>query len=367
MKRVLAFVLLAWSFSSAAITNYYHVKTDGTGSIADSADTWADAWNEDTLKKYLEASVAAGSVFYVLQGSYVLPATIDFSLLDGTAVSPITFIGVKTGTTDTASAIDTSDWSRVKWQTWDTASAPSINCGDYQFKTGDYTVVKNLKFYGASPGTGSYVFYNGIGNTQENCVFNCNYGSSASRYALYAGAYSVTENCVLLSANCKGMSAASSSCRIIGNVFSGFADATNGIAIAVNGHGGIIANNMFASNMTSVLLVSFDYTTVLNNTFWRCGINVSATDAFGFVGINNLSDSTKVGAYKWTTQTDGNFFWGNHGSDARCTDMWDGVAESGPFADYSVTTGDPLFVNPAADSLQLQHLSPARNTGTGLK
>lgn len=355
MKKLI-FLLLVSCGAFAAINDYHHVKTDGTGTISDNATTWLNAWNEDTLKLYLENSVSAGDVFYVLEGAYVFGAAIDFNLRDGTATSPIAFIGVKSTTTDTAASVPYSAWAS------DTANCPDWSLGDYQFKTSDYCIFKNIKFRGASPSTGNYVAYAGLNNVFQNCVFNCNYESSASRFGLYAGAYNVLIDCVFLSANCKGVSLASSSIRVFNCVFNGFSDATNGIAITVNGHGGIVAGNKFNGCKTAINLVSFDYTTAYANTYYNCGTDVSATDAYAFVAVNELHDSTKTDSYVWTTQTDCNFFWDNHAG--RCADYVDGVDSTTVFADFALTTGDPKFANPP-DSLQLDSDSPCLNTGTG--
>jgi hypothetical protein len=246
MKKVWGLILVLTLTASAAITNYFHIKTDGTGTVADSATTWANAWNSDTLEKYVEnAADLSGAVFYLKQGSYTLAAAIDFNLKDGTPTAPIVFIGVKSGTTDTASLIDSSDWARSNWRAIDTTISPSINCGNYQFKTGDNTIIKNIIFYGNCSSSGDYLLAGGSRLLVENCVLNCSYSSSASRYAVYLGAYSSIIGCMVMSANCKGAYIASSMIKIKYCKFLGFSDATNGIAITVSGTGPLILGNVF--------------------------------------------------------------------------------------------------------------------------
>ena len=69
--------------------------------------------------------------------------------------------------------------------------------------------------------------------------------------------------------------------------------------------------------------------------------------------------------FLWTTQTDINFFWNNHGDDTRCNDMWDGVDATTVFQDYEVTTGDPKFTTPGSDH-SLQDTSPNIDAGMSI-
>jgi hypothetical protein len=104
---------------------------------------------------------------------------------------------------------------------------------------------------------------------------------------------------------------------------------------------------------------------ILNNTFYGCGTAVTAS-TIRTCSINNIIEATTVDGFKWTTQTDCNFFWKNHGDDSRCTDMWNGVDTTTIFQDYAVSTGDPKFTVAGSD-FSLQTTSPDIDTGMSLE
>ena len=108
---------------------YYHVISGGAGS-ATGAD-WTNAWGWAELNTNV-ANLSGGGDTVFIRGNISATATTAFYSNDGTASSPVNFIGVKSGTTNTGASITTSDWAV------DLADMPVITCGSYYIFSGDY-------------------------------------------------------------------------------------------------------------------------------------------------------------------------------------------------------------------------------------
>jgi hypothetical protein len=331
---------------------YYHVTPSGAGD-KDGAG-WATAMSLVEFKTSIEAALV-DTVYFMAGGTYTFTMEINPSTRNGTAVAPIVVIGVKASTTNEGASIVFSDWARAD------ADRPLFDCGaTHYFMTGNYYHIHNISVQGAF----SYVLNVGSSCIVENCKGNNNYASSSARFSIQAATYSTIINCEFTSTFCGGLKIASAGSRVLFSYFHDMTDATNGIAVANQGiASGLFAFNIFSNIKTIALsLTTSTGVTVLNNTFYGNAVDVSASTAFAFIGINNIHEATTANAYIWTTETDINFFANNHGSDARCHQMWSGVDTTTVFQDYAVSSGDPKFTTPGSN-FSLQSTSPNINNG----
>jgi len=333
-----------------AINAYWHVKQGGAG--LKNGTNWANAADEPAMEIFLEGAVVPGDVIFVMKGTYTLDSAIDFSARSGTAVSPIVIIGVKDTTTNVGANITYADWSRLA------ADRPFFDCVTFNFKSGNYFICRNISFQGEA----SYLVWSGIYNIFENCKFENDNGASSAEYGLLLGASGYVLNCEFTSANSRGLICGGNS-GVFFNYFHDFPDAANGIGIVTNGVTISIHFNIFDNCTIGISSVSRDDCDIINNTFYETATGISETDGERWVCINNIMEGNNTAGFLWTTQTDHNFFWKNHGDDARCTDMWSLVDTTTVFQDYEVSTGDPLFTTPGADH-SLQAASP--NIGNGM-
>lgn len=346
------FLILVFLILFTASARIWHVKSAGTGTTAEGT-TWANALNCDSMIHVLENDVSAGDIFFVKDsGTLTLAENLDCSARDGSATAPITIIGVKGSTTNDSEAIVFSDWSV------DSADFSFFDCAAYQFKVGDYYILRNFSFQGSIANTVS----TGSVCVVVNCKFNQDNGSSANRQVLQPGTYTTVSKCEFLSANCGGVNSSSFS-KLLFCTFHDMPDATYGQGVLIGGPYSVILSCIF-DNIKNIAVknTTNNYVIITNNTFHNCATDVAATSATGYACINNIHDSTKTEAYIWTTQTNINFFWANHCG--RCVDYVENVDSTGVFADWSLTTGDPLFTNPATFDFTLQAGSPCLNTGT---
>jgi parallel beta-helix repeat protein len=352
MKNGLLFVLAVCFASFGAINAYFHATPSGAG--AKDGAAWSSAFGTAELKTFLEGTVAAGNVIFMKPGTYTPGAAIDASGRDASVTSPVAIIGVKDATTNEGSSVTGADWISLG----DTANMPLFDNGAYVVTFGDYYHLYNCK----GTGTGVRVFVFGTYGRAYNLRVANTDASSTDDYCLAGGNYSDFVRCFITSAKSRGLLIGYTG-RAIACNFTDLPDATNGYGIMASTsnmiYGCVFTNCKFAA----IHLAASAGSTIIGNTFYDNAIDINATTAGQALVINNLFDGTDATAVKWTTQTDNNFILWNHGSDARCTDYLSGVDATTVYQDYNVTTGDPLFKNPAADSLQLQDASPALNVG----
>lgn len=324
-----------------AINLYKHADNNsaggGNGSSWDLAGANA-AYTEAELETFLETAVVAGDVVFVKDGTFTQDSAIDCSARDGTAVSPISLIGVKAGTTNTGANVVYSDWSR------DAADRPFIDGTTFYFGVGDYYIVRNIEFQSSN----ALAFRAGSYCLLENCKFENDDAVAGAEYGLSLASYNRVINCEITSANCNGITTSTSNIFKY-NYLHDMTAAAQGSALVLGGHGNRMQFNIFDDCTLGINGTTRRYTDVTNNTFYETDTGVSATTGFGWTCINNIMEGNDTDGFKWTTQTDCNFFWKNHGDDARCTDMWDLVDTTTLYQDYEVSTGDPLFTTAGSD------------------
>ena len=351
MKKILLAVLLVLlpSLAWGAAQVYY---VTGAGAGDKSGGTWATAMGEAEFETDLEGNAEAGDIYYVLGGeTLTLDSAYDSSLKDGTAVAPISIIGVKAATT--AEPPTYSDWPAVG-----SADRPTFDCvADYNIIFGDYYKVFNAIFDGTH---GSTRVTSGVSGIFYNCKVD-NGTATASQYALSVGSYSAVIGCELIcdAGYCHGMG---NSCSLL---YSYLHDSVDGVIAT----GGSIVAFCVLDTMTSrgVIINTGLGIKVLNNTFYNCALaSVKGTTGHSTIAINNIVDTTAADGFLWDTPTDLSFFWKNHEGNS-VTDMWDGVDVAMPHMDPAVTSGDPKFVGAAAGNFTLGTTSPNLDAALGLE
>lgn len=315
---------------------------------------WAHAMGEAEFEADLEAGAEAGDIYYIKAGTYTLDSAYDSSARAGTAVAPVSIIGVKAATTNEPPVF-------ADWGTWEVGHAaddcPLISCGANACTFGGYYKIYNCYFTTTSV-AGIQV---GAGSVLLNCAIY-NSSPTGGRYGMNGGS-SISIGCELISTN--GYAG-----YIVKALYSYIHDSSTGIYI-----GGGQANytfNVIDTCVTGINLVSVDYATILNNTFYGVTTAVSSSDGYGTVAINNIIDTCSGDGFKWTTQTDSNIFAYNHGNDTRNTDQWDGVAVTMPHGELgggsagatsAYSGGDPKFTGAAGGDLSLASDSPCIDAG----
>ena len=334
-----------------AIKNVYVDSNIASGS--NDGTTWANAfYTAAALETYLEATLAAEDVVWVMEGTITLNASWDFSGRSGTTANPITFIGVKSGTS--AEPPVYADWADANMG-GGADDRPVFACAANEFYAGSNTKFFNITWTSTSSlgarGSYSCLWF--------NCKFN-NSSGSAGRHGLYSGLYNNVVACESQSLNGHAMASLISS-----TYFCYFHDSDlTGVLTANNNHSVVFC---IFNNCGSGVNCSDDYkVNVINCTFYNCVTAVSGTTSYGGVYINNIIDTVTDG-FKWTTQTDLNFLWNNHEGNA-VTDMWDLVEETlVAYKDNAVSSGDPKFVSSAGGNFAIQASSPLRNAGMSMK
>ncbi len=335
-----------------AINAYFHITAAGAGD--NSGDTWANAMDEPAFETHLEGAVVAGDVHFVMDGSYTLDSTIDASARDGTAVSPIAIIGVKTGTTNEGSAVVYSDWSI------DAADRPFFDGVTFGFLVGDFYIIRNIDHESSATSVVSV----GLACNVVNCKFNNDNGISAAKHALDVGEASHIIDNEITAANVSGMNVAGAA-KVLYNYIHDCPDASNGYGVINNGQRTVYAFNIFDQLEYGILAASDEFCLCLNNTFYECDTGIRETNAYGWAVINNIFDNIDTVALSWTTQTDINFFWKNHEGNS-VVDYAANVDETTVFQDYEKTTGDPEFITPGSE-FDIEDTSPCYGTAQGVE
>lgn len=331
---------------------YHHVTAAGAG--LKNGSSWANAMGEAEFETDLEGAVAGDDVYFVKAGTYTLDSAYDSSARSGTATAPISIIGVKAATTNEGASVVYSDWGQG-------ADRPFFDCATYQFKVGAYYIIRNIQIQGEA----QYTMYTGTNCTVENCKFDQDIASSTNYYSLLVYDYSRVINCEFVSAKASGVFLYNQGCRAMFNYFHDMPDGTGGNACWCDAALMTIAFNVFDNVRVGVFTGGYDYHAFLNNTFYDADTGVSGSDSYSCIAINNVMEANTADGFYWSTQSNINFFWDNHGDDARCTDMWDGVDTTTIFQDYAVTTGDPKFTT-AGSNFSLQTDSPCIDSGMSI-
>lgn len=337
----------------AAATMY--VTPDGAG--AKDGAAWASAFGEAEFENDLETASEAGDIYYIAGGTYTADSGYDWNARDGTAVAPITFVGVKAGTSNEPPTL--ADWADTNLDVSATEERPLFAMGANVFRSSDYNKFFNIKFTTTEA--------SGIRCDLAVLLYNCdvvNDSGTANRNGFYLVNACTAIHCSAKSTNGYAINAAGTSVIIYCYVH----DSAEGIRIL--GHAEICLFNIIDTCTTGINLATYDYTLLFGNSIYNTTTAVSGTDGHSVRCINNIIHTATDG-FKWTTQTDSGFFAFNHNY---CTDMYDGVEETVvPHKDNWVTgSSDPLFVDITGTSYtdqnySLQAGSPCLNAGMAIK
>ena len=302
------------------------------GAGAKTGATWDAAMGEAEFEADLEAGAEAGDIYYVAGGNYTLDSAYDASARDGTAIAPISIIGVITGTSNEPPVY--ADWADGN-MAGGADDRPVFVCAANAVAFGDFYKTFNLAFTTTS--------VNGI-QFGNNCIqFNCKVTQqgAADRIGYNLGGHGhaiYCEGCGLVGTG------------VVGKLFK----LSNDTCVFCWAHDGNTGYSMAVTRARVLFCIAEDCATVgidvvanvalaLNNSIHDCAIGIRGAATTGVAVINNILEGCTTDGMIWSTQTDGNFFWKNHGDDARNNDMWDGVATTMPHMDAEVSTGDPLF------------------------
>jgi len=326
----------------------YYVTPAGAG--AKDGAAWASAMGEAEFEADLEANAEPGDIYYFLEGTYTLDSAYDSLLRDGTIVAPICLIGVKSGTTNEPPVL--ADWSDANLS-GGADDRPLFACGANQWVVGDYHKIFNFRF------TTTYV--NGVGGSVANTVFyNCKVtqsGASANRRGFNVGGDAISILCEATGLVGTGVVARLFYCGTGTVIFSWGHDGNEGFYLSAV-RGTVLFSGAEDCSVAGLNLYSH-CPLALGNTINDCATGITNVASDWMTVVNNLLEGCTTDGIKATTQQDGAFYWKNHGDDARNLDMWDGVATSGPHADLTVSSGDPLLDGDGNVSLQVG--SPCRN------
>lgn len=325
---------------------YYHVTTAGADTKT-GAD-WAHAMDWAAFKAYYEDTPADGDIIYFKEGTYTVSASVNGSTSgDATVAAPITFIGVVSATTHEGADVVLTDWATG-------AARPIFSCGANNITIGDYTKIYNIK----NTSSNYNAFIGGAGCLFYNCYFE---NTASNGVCVNTGTYAKFIHCELEGgATATALSAGAGSFAL----FCLMRDTGTGV-----GGGGVsLINCIIDTCPTGVSVAAYTHSLIMNTTIYNSTTAVSGSTGGGYVCINNIID-TATDAFKWTTQTDLNFFAYNHVGNS-ITDMWDGVEETiAAHKDNWVTGGagdDPEFNDEANGDFKLASTSPCIDAGMAL-
>jgi hypothetical protein len=343
------------------MANKYIDMDLGTG--GNDGSSWANAYRTAAaVDAFFDTTVAAGDIVYVMQSTWTLTENCICTARDGTAIAPITIIGVKDGTTNEPPVL--ADWSDTNLDTPATDDRPTFACAAYALYTGDYWKFYNIRFTGSSSQMlVCYIgalFYNCYGynssGTENRAVFTPSDGSARLIH---------TE---IISTNGYGISGSSATNITI--LFCYIHDSVIGINFPSHGYGSKILFNVIDTCTTGINLVGATDVFLFGNSIYNTTTALAATTGYNAICINNIIHTATDG-FKWTTQTDSNFFAYNHNY---CTDMYDGVEETviAHKDNYVTGSSDPLFVDVTGTGVtdlnfSLQAGSPCINAGMSIK
>jgi len=347
MKKILLAVLLvllpSLAWGAAAV-----MYVSDSGSNTSPYETWAKAMNEASFETDLEGNAEAGDIYYVLGGSTLtLDSAYDSSAKAGTAVAPISIIGVKAATT--AEPPTYSDWSAVG-----SADRPTIAAGANLIGFGQYYKLLNIIFTGSATPV--------VTTSNHTLGFNVKFYSThdgGSGIALTAGGPSTWVSCEFEGdTNGRDHVTGATLASYVNMYFCYFHSLLIGsYPSSYNNYFGCIFDDCVTGGINGANRINLN---VINCTFYDCTDGIYSTTGYG-VFINNIMDTIGDDAFVWTTQSDMNFFWQNH-EGSSVVDMWDLVATTMPHMDPEVTSGDPKFTTAGSD-FSLQSSSPCLDAG----
>jgi len=336
----------------AAATMYVTVTG---GDPTHDGTTWAKAFSYADFDADLDANAEPGDIYYVQEGTYTLTSSLGSTGRDGTAVAPITIIGVRAEATGEPPTY-------AEWADGNLAGdeeRPIFVCAANAFSVGDYYKIYNICF----TGTLAPVVNMGVYGVLYNCKATQN-SATADRACFNVSGFAITcEGTGLVGGNVTGTGfslGAGANCIfcLAHNLNTGYTRTSS--------PGGHIIFCVAETCLTAGVGFNSRYAgVVMNCTLNDCVVGVSGSTGYCNAFINNIISSsdpqTTTDGFIWTTQTDINFFLQNH-QGLRVTDMWDLVEETiVAHKDNAVTSGDPLF--DADQNLSLQAASPCVNAG----
>lgn len=352
MKKIIVFIAISYVLCFGQVTGYFYADSAGAGALT--GVDWSNMFDRDSLKHFLETHVVAGNVVYIRNdGSMTFAANIDFSAIPGTAISPIMIRGVKAGTTRTDSNIINADLPI------DSADRPLlINGSAYQFRTGNYCNVSNLRFVGQNVSN----LQMGTNCKARNCFVYHNQGTAAGEYCANFGASTSLLRCTFQSdANAAVTMAGSGwveNCKFIN--FNG--TGTNGTAFNFSGTGTSLVNCLFANCKRAMTIGAQANVHVSGCTFYNCDSVLTMSTAYSCDFNNNIIVKSTVLAIYQSTLTYNNAFWNNVIDTSNAYPYCTGVDTSSVFRDLKIIRNSPLLIDPANGDFTIPTSSPAYNT-----
>lgn len=266
----------------------YYATVAGAG--AKNGAAWATAFDLAALETHVEGSAAAGDLYYVAGGTYTLTGNWN-TALDGTAASPIHFIGVKSGTTNEPPIV--SDWA-------DDTDRPLFAAAANECRFDNYWIIRNIRV----TTTEDDGFRADTGSLIVNCYSNNS--SNADRIAIkVAGDQSRIIDCEAESGGatkgrCIGLPNAAA--RVIGCYCH---DGSDGIVISL---GAVISFNIIDTMDDTGINGGNDHAVVaMNNTIYNCSVGISETIGTRWVVMNNIISDCTTGI-SWDTEQKSNYF-----------------------------------------------------------
>jgi hypothetical protein len=328
------------------IHDYWYVTAAGAG--AKTGDSITTAFGAAEFKTFMEGTVVAGDVIFILQG-FTMTATINSSARDASAVDPIAIIGLKAGTTQLDTAIKYTHWAT------DSADRPEINNAAYAFTTGDYYKIRGINF----AGTANHMVSCGQNNVISYIDVEHTEGSGVNEDIFSCGTNDIIEKSTFRALNCKGIVPANG-VKFEFCTFGPFPHATYGHAVENGGNPGFYNRCIFRQSTIGIFSTADLNTALRSCTFYDCDTAIRATTDYGWSGVNIMIDSCGAGLV-WTTQTDNNY-WENiliH----QTTTPYINVDTSTVYKDHRYRTGDPKLVSPSTGNFRIGSGSDALNTG----
>lgn len=329
----------------------YYVTPAGAG--AKDGAAWASAFGEAEFETEIEGGADAGDIYYIAGGDYTLDSAYATATQDGTGTAPITWVGVKTGTTNEPPII--TDWAMGKIN-GAADDRPVFICAANAITFGDCYKIMNITFTGTSATM--------ITTATDTTFFNCKIvqqSSTANRVGISgatAPLYVMCEFCGLVGTGVVGRGFSySSACNFY---FCWFHDLNTGIYAPTSGQNARVIFCVFEDCTLYGAYGTAMRWQILNCTFNDCGAAIYTTSTVMLV-MNNILEGCTASGISSDSQDDGGIYWNNHGDNARNTDMWLNVATTLPHGDLNNTTGDPVF--DADGNLSLGAASPCIDAG----
>jgi parallel beta-helix repeat protein len=341
MKRKISIyllsIILVLSFVSSAFAAAATMYVTPAGAGLKNGTTWANAFGYTEWETDAEGASEAGDIYYVAGGTYTL--TSNFIGRDGTAAAPITYIGVKAGTTNEPPLL--SDWA-----TGD--DRPLIAGGNYYFSGGSYNKVFGIRV----TATGTY----GINGVYYAVYFNCKVSGTPTT-AIYSLTGTKVINCELTGTT--GVVPGGAGASIM---FSYIHGCENGISLNTNNL--FILNNVIDNcSGAGIALAASTHILIMNNTIHNTVRGITATTANLNILINNVINDCATAGASWGTQENNNI-WINNNFEGNGANV--NIATALPHSDWAGTANDPLFNNAANGLFDLQDASLCYGSGLAL-